>query len=92
MLTILEKSQLDQSGILLLKDVISLSTASQLRERALELAIAEQKVGKGHTYLSNGSAQRVWNLIDKGEIFEEAIQQPKMLAAMEYLLLVLTAR
>ena len=86
MLTISEKSQLDQSGIVLLKDLISVSTTSQLRERALELAIAEQKAGKGHTYLPNGNAQRVWNLINKGEIFEEAIQHPQMLNAMEYLL------
>ncbi|MCE2399803.1 phytanoyl-CoA dioxygenase family protein [Candidatus Poribacteria bacterium] len=86
MLTISEKSQLDQNGFLLLKDVVSVSTVSQLRERALELAIAEQKTGKSHTYLPNGTAQRVWNLIDKGEIFEEAIQHPQMLNAMEYLL------
>ena len=86
MLTISEKSQLDQNGFLLLKDVVSVSTVSQLRERALELAIAEQKTGKSHTYLPNGTAQRVWNLIDKGEIFEEAIQHPQILNAMEYLL------
>ena len=86
MLTISEKSQLDQSGFLLLKDVVSASAASQLRERSLELAMAEQKAGKGHTYLPNKTAQRVWNLIDKGEIFEEVIQHPQMLDAMEYLL------
>ena len=51
MLTISEKSQLDQSGIVLLKDLISVSTTSQLRERALELAIAEQKAGQ-RSYLS----------------------------------------
>lgn len=86
MLTSLEKSQLDQSGFLLLENTISLDTTLELRKRALELATTEQKAGKGHTYLPNGSAQRVWNLINKGEIFEEVIQQPKMLAVMEYLL------
>ena len=86
MLTISEKSQLDQSGFLLCENIISDATTTQLRERALELATAEQKAGKGHTYLPNETAQRVWNLINKGEIFEKAIQQPKMLAAMEYLL------
>lgn len=86
MLTISDKSQLDLNGFLLLENLISPVTTTQLRKRALELATAEQKAGTGHTYLPNGSAQRVWNLIDKGEIFEEAIQQPKMLAAMEYLL------
>ncbi len=86
MLTTSQKSQLDQSGILLLKDVINSDITLQLRERILELATADQKAGKGHTYLPDERAQRVWNLIDKGEIFEETIQNPTMLAAMEYLL------
>ena len=85
-LTESEKNQLDQRGFLLLESLIPSDTTEQLRERSLALAEAEQKAGKGHTYLENGSAQRVWNLIDKGEMFEEAIQHPKMLAAMEYLL------
>lgn len=86
MLTIAEKNKLDQNGILLLEKVIDFDTTLQLRERSLELAAEEQKAGKGHTYLQNDTAQRVWNLINKGEIFEKVIQHPKMLAAMEYLL------
>ena len=85
-LTESEKNQLDQHGFLLLESLIPPDTTTELREHALALAVAEQKAGKGHSYLANGSAQRVWNLVDKGEIFEEAIQQPKMLAAMEHLL------
>ena len=85
-LTESEKDQLDQHGFLLLESLIPPDTTAQLREHALSLAVAEQKAGKGHSYLANDSAQRVWNLVDKGEIFEEAIQHPKMLAAMEYLL------
>ena len=81
-----EKTQLDQRGFLLLESLISADTTTELREHALALAETEQKAGKGHSYLANGSAQRVWNLVGKGEIFEAAIQQPKMLAAMEYLL------
>ena len=86
LLTESEKTQLDQHGFLLLERLISADTTAHLRERSLALAEAEQKAGKGHSYLANDSAQRVWNLVDKGEIFEAAIQQPKMLAAMEYLL------
>lgn len=86
MLTTSQKSQLDQNGILLLKDVINLDITLQLRERVLELAKADQTSGKGHTYLPNDRAQRVWNLVDKGKVFEEAIQNPHMLAAMEHLL------
>ena len=86
MLTESEKTQLDQNGFLLLESLIPPDTTAQLQERALALAAAEQKTGKSHTYLANDSAQRVWNLIAKGEIFEETVQQPKMLAAMAYLL------
>ena len=86
MLTKSEKNRLDTDGFLLLEGVIPLDTTAELREHALALAAAEQQAGKSHTYLANDSAQRVWNLINKGEIFEEAIQHPKMLAAMAYLL------
>ena len=86
MLSESEKKQLDEHGFLLLERLIPPDTTTQLRERALTLATAEQEAGKSHTYLANDSAQRVWNLVDKGEIFEEAIQHPKMLGAMEYLL------
>ena len=85
-LTESEKHQLDQHGFLLLESLIPSDTTTQLREYSLSLAAAEQKEGKGHLYLANDTAQRVWNLVDKGEVFEETIQQPKMLAAMEYLL------
>lgn len=86
MLTASEKSQLDQGGFLLLESVITADTTTQLREHALTLAEAEQKAGKSHLYLPNDSAQRVWNLINKGEVFEDAIQHPRMLEAMDYLL------
>lgn len=86
MLTTFEKTQLDKNGYLLMKNLITDDTTNQLRKRSLELATSEQKDGKGYTYMANESAQRVWNLIDKGEIFESSIQQPKMLAAIEYLL------
>ena len=85
-LTESEKNELDQQGFLLLESLIPADTTTELREHALALAVAEQKAGKGHSYLANDSAQRVWNLVNKGEIFEEAIQHPKMLAAMAYLL------
>ena len=86
MLTESEKAQLDQHGFLLLENLIPSDTIDHLRERALALAAAEHEAGKNRRYLANDSAQRVWNLVGKGEIFEEAIQQPKMLAAMAYLL------
>ena len=86
MLIASEREHLDEHGFLLLESLIPLATTAQLRERSLVLAAAEKEIGSSHTYLANDSAQRVWNLIDKGEIFEEAIQHPRVLAAMAYLL------
>ena len=86
MLNTSEKSHLDEYGYLLLENMISTDTVAKLRGRSLELAELEQTSGHGHTYMQDDRAQRVWNLIDKGEVFEEAIQHRKMLAAMEYLL------
>ncbi len=86
MLTVSEKEHLNQQGFLLLESLIPLDTTAELRERSLALAEAEKAAGKGHTYLANDSAQRVWNLVGKGEVFEAAIQHPKVLAGMAYLL------
>ncbi len=85
-LTDTEKGHLDEHGALLLQNLIPPDTTEQLRETALALAATDRKTGKGYTYLADNTAQRVWNLLAKGEVFEQAIQQPKMLAAIEYLL------
>ena len=42
-LTESEKNQLDQRGFLLLESLIPPDTTTRLRERALSLAVAEQK-------------------------------------------------
>ena len=77
-----ERSQLDERGFVLLEDVVSSHQAEALRERVVALARQESCE---HVYLSD-KAQRVWNLVNKGEPFEQAIQYPRVLAAMEYLL------
>ena len=85
-LTDAEKQQLDGLGYLLLENLIPAEMTETLREHALVLAADEQTAGTGHTYLADHTAQRIWNLINKGEVFEEAIQHPKLLAAMAHLL------
>ena len=85
MLTEAERSQLDERGFVLLEDAISADQAEALRARSLDLARQERQASGDHRYLGN-KAQRVWNLVDKGEPFEEAIQHPRVLAAMAYLL------
>ena len=51
----------------------------------MALAQHERAASGEHVYL-NEKAQRVWNLVDKGEVFEQAIQHPRVLGAMTYLL------
>lgn len=85
MLTDSEKSQLDEHGFVLLKNVITTDEADQLRNLSMSLAAEERKAGCGFMYFDN-RAQRVWNLVNKGELFEKAIQHPRILTAIEYLL------
>ena len=85
MLTDTEKSQLDKQGFTLLRDVIPTDEVNELRRLSMALATDERASGRGAMYLDN-RAQRVWNLVNKGEPFERAIQHPRILAAMEYLL------
>ena len=85
MLTNTEKTQLDGQGFTLLRDVIPIHEVNQLRRLSVALATDERASGCGSMYLDN-RAQRVWNLVNKGEPFERAIQHPRVLAAMEYLL------
>ena len=85
MLTDAEKAHLDEHGFVLLENAITADHANALRERSMELAEQERDVLNEHVYLDD-KAQRVWNLVDKGEIFEDAIQYPRVLNAIEYLL------
>jgi ectoine hydroxylase-related dioxygenase (phytanoyl-CoA dioxygenase family) len=85
MLTDTEKAQLDKQGFTLLPDVISTDEVGELRRLSVVLAADEGASGHGAMYLDD-RAQRVWNLVNKGEPFERAIQHPRILAAMEYLL------
>ena len=85
MLTNSEKSQLDEQGFTLLPDVIPPDEADELRRLSMILARDEKASGRGTMYLDD-QAQRVWNLVNKGEPFERAIQHPRIMGAMEYLL------
>ena len=85
MLSETERSHLDERGFVVLKDAISSDRADALRDRAMALARQERAASGEHVYLGE-KAQRVWNLVDKGEVFEQAIQHPRVLGAMNWLL------
>ena len=85
MLTDVEKARLDEHGFVLLENAITTDHADALRERSMALAAQERDVLNEHVYMED-RAQRVWNLVDKGDIFEDAIQYPRVLNSIEYLL------
>ena len=78
------KRHLDEQGFLLLEGVLSDDEVGALRERSLVLAEEDRRAGLDYSY--GEGARRVWNLVNKGEIFERAIQHPRVLGAEEYLL------
>lgn len=79
------KAHLDEYGYAVLKGALTEDQANALRARSAELIAAERAAGGEHLYLDD-RAQRVWNLVNKGRIYEEMIQLPQVLALQEYLL------
>tara|TARA_Y100000588_G_C14178352_1_gene892449 strand:- start:424 stop:1194 length:771 start_codon:yes stop_codon:yes gene_type:complete len=84
-LTEAEIQELDEKGFVLLENMLTSDETDALRERAMAVADAERAADNGFVYI-DGHAQRVWNLVNKGEIFEQAIQRPEILGFMRHLL------
>ena len=78
-------AHLDEHGYVVLREALTPEQANALRDRSAELAETE-KVGDGEHVYFDGQAQRVWNLVNKGRIYEEMIQLPQVLALHEHLL------
>lgn len=78
-------AHVDEYGYVVLEGALTEDEADELRARSMELARKEREEGGKYLYL-DGKSQRVWNLVNKGQIFEEAIQNPRVLEFQEYLL------
>ncbi len=74
-----EKEFLDENGYVVLPQAIGTDTADELRERTLELAAQERAAGGESALYLDGTSQRVWNLVNKGECFEREIVNPRIL-------------
>ncbi len=77
-------AHLDEHGYVVLRKALTPEKADDLRNRSAE-CVASEKADGEHVYF-DGQAQRVWNLVNKGRIFEEMIQLPQVLALHEHLL------
>lgn len=73
-----------RDGFVVVPNVLTSSEAASIREHILTLAAAELAGNRGHAYSASGRHQRVWNLLNKGQVFSELIQKPLILEAMEW--------
>jgi len=78
------KRDLQDHGYCLLECPLPPDEFKALRERLL--TVAEQERADGSAFLYDGGNQRVFSLLNKGEEFEELVQEPKVCAVMEELL------
>ena len=76
---------LDEHGYVLLEDAIPASLLDRLRAQIHEL-FAEEGDRAGHEFLQEEQAHRLANLVDKGEVFQEAIVLPEVLEGVRRVL------
>jgi len=84
-LTEQHKKNFEEQGFFVLENVLSESEASFIKKRVLALAQDELDKNNAHFYDDNLAAQRVWNLLNKDEIFRELIQRPAILESMNWI-------
>jgi ectoine hydroxylase-related dioxygenase (phytanoyl-CoA dioxygenase family) len=84
MLSLLKK-QLIEQGFLIFPQLIAAAQVARLNERVEELFALEGE-NAGSEFKTEAGARRIANAVDKGEVFEEAIDHPVVLAAVEVVL------
>ena len=79
------KVDLAEHGFCLLEGALSPERCGALRARLVELAELEASDETGYVY-DNGSNQRIWTLLNKGQLFVDLAVEPVILTLMEHLL------
>jgi ectoine hydroxylase-related dioxygenase (phytanoyl-CoA dioxygenase family) len=77
--------QLDEEGYVVLESRMSEGLLHRLRTRILEL-FDEEGENAGHEFRTEEHAHRLANLVDKGEVFREAIALPDVVALVKHVL------
>ncbi len=85
MLTAAEKRQLDDKGYLVLDGLMGRELLNGLRARVEEL-FQQEGDRAGSEFKQEPNARRLANLVNKGEIFEQAIQLPQVIEGMAHVL------
>jgi ectoine hydroxylase-related dioxygenase (phytanoyl-CoA dioxygenase family) len=78
-------TELDEQGYTLVQGALPPDEIDELRETLVRVAADEISSETDYVY-ENGSNQRVWVLLNKGEIFERLVQNEVVLDLIQYLL------
>ena len=74
-------------GFVVIEGLFDRATVAEARERILELAaIKPPAVDKGDPLSVFDATDHVWNLVDKGRVFEDMVQEPTILAIFSAIL------
>ena len=84
-LTAAERQQLDDNGVLFLRDFAPPERLAALRQRIAEV-FAELGERAGHEYLQEPQTDRLANGVNYGQVFEAVVAEPKVLAAVAHVL------
>jgi len=79
------KKQLEDEGFLIFPALLSREEVARFNARIEEL-FALEGAGAGSEFKTEPGARRIANAVDKGRIFEEVIENPVVLAAVEVVL------
>jgi hypothetical protein len=85
MMTDQERQQLDDQGFVILERCMGEDLQRELRDRIHE-TFAEEGERAGHEFRTEAHAQRLANLVDKGEVFRLAILLPKVVECVRHVL------
>lgn len=79
------KRELAETGFTVLEDYMGAEMLEAMRARVDQL-LAEEGASAGSEFKTEENARRLANLVDKGEVFREAVARPEMLALVESVL------
>lgn len=79
------KRELAETGFAVLEDYMGAEMLETMRARVDQL-LKEEGAAAGSEFKTEENARRLANLVDKGEVFREAIARPEMLALVESVL------
>ncbi len=77
--------QLDTSGFVILENFVGEKLLSELRDRVEELFVREGDAA-GAEFKQEEQTRRLANLVDKGEVFERAVMEPRVLELVSHVL------